>query len=82
MSDLNKLNLTKVIEGQITREFFLNQNLRDKYERLMENENKKNLDKYDNGFSLYYEKRIKELLSFMKIAPEIECFPDRYFRSE
>ena len=84
MPDLNKwerLNITKVFDGLITREFFLNQNLRDKYERLMENENKKN-DNYDNGFSLYYEKRLKELLNFLKIDSEIECFPDRYFRSE
>ena len=77
MSDLNKLNLTRVIVGQITREFFLNQNLRDKYERLMKKENKKNQDKYDNGFSLYYEKRIKELLTFMKINEEY--IPNIYF---
>lgn len=77
MSDLNKLNLTRVIDGQITREFFLNQNLRDKYERLMKKENKKNQDKYDNGFSLYYEKRIKELLTFMKINEEY--IPNIYF---
>ena len=77
MSDLNKLNLTRVIDGQITREFFLNQNLRDKYERLMKKENKINQDKYDNGFSLYYEKRIKELLTFMKINEEY--IPNIYF---
>ena len=77
MSDLNKLNLTRVIDGQITREFFLNQNLRDKYERLMKKENKKNQDKYDNGYGLYYEKRIKELLTFMKINEEY--IPNIYF---
>jgi hypothetical protein len=76
MKDLNKLNLTRVFDGQITREFFLNQNLRDKYERLMKNENKKN-DTYDNGYGLYYEKRLKELLNFMKI--DSENIPERYF---
>jgi hypothetical protein len=76
MKDLNKLNLTRAIDGQITREFFLNQNLRDKYERLMKNENKKN-DTYDNGYGLYYEKRLKELLNFMKI--DSENIPERYF---